>query len=280
MPQLPAKPHTATLLNIGCGTSCHPDWVNLDLVAQTPEVVAHDLTKGLPFPDGSADACYSSHVLEHLRAEEADAFLAEQFRVLKTGGVIRVVVPDLEVISRLYLSYLDQLKAGDHSAEFKYDYSLLEMFDQTTRERPGGQLRGVWDRMSADDRDHALARHGKEVEAALAKASAGKTRSRTPSTGRVIKKARAALAQLAVRLFMGAGGVSAFREGLFRSRGEIHRVMYDSFRLQRLLVSAGFKDVAVCSAVESRIPSFSGYQLDTVGSAVRKPDSLFMEALK
>jgi predicted SAM-dependent methyltransferase len=278
------------MLNLGCGAWWHPDWINFDLESHAPEVISHDLSQGIPFDADSVDVCYSSHVLEHLRTSEADTFLREQYRVLKPGGVVRVVVPDLEQICRLYLSYLDELKAGNLESEFKYDYSLLEMFDQTTRERSGGQLRSVWNSMSAEDRSYAVARHGKEIEGALAKANAAsagghaslgaQTRARRPSAGKVLQKGRAALGRAAVRLLMGKRGLSAFREGMFRSSGEIHRVMYDSFRLRRLLSSVGFKDITVCQAEESRIPSFSSYQLDTVGSSVRKPDSLFMEAVK
>lgn len=268
------------MLNLGCGAWWHPDWINLDLESHAPEVIAHDLSQGIPFDADSVDVCYSSHVLEHLRPNEAETFLREQHRVLKPGGTLRVVVPDLEQICRLYLRYLDEVKAGNVEAEVKYDYSLLEMFDQTTRERPGGKLREYWISMSDEGRAHAIARQGKEVENALAKIKGAKPHSRRPGFSTAIRKGRAALARTAVRLLMGRGGAAAFREGLFRSRGEIHRVMYDSFGLRRLLSSVGFKEIVVCEAAESRIPSFSGYQLDTVGSLVRKPDSLFMEAVK
>jgi predicted SAM-dependent methyltransferase len=58
-------------------------------------VLIHDLTKRFPWPDGSADAVYSSHTLEHLSREAGEHFIAECRRVLKPGGVIRIVVPDL-----------------------------------------------------------------------------------------------------------------------------------------------------------------------------------------
>jgi len=57
-----------------------------------------NLTKPLPFSSESIDAIFSSHVLEHLFMDEVERLIPELHRVLKTGGVCRVVVPDLEKI--------------------------------------------------------------------------------------------------------------------------------------------------------------------------------------
>jgi hypothetical protein len=72
----------------------------------------------------------------------------------------------------------------------------------------------------------------------------------------------------------------AFAEGLFRDSGEIHRWMYDRFSLRRLLEKSGFTDVRVCRADESRIVGFNSYNLDVLNGKTRKPDSLFVEAIK
>mgnify|MGYP002480202944 CR=1 FL=1 len=63
-------------------------------------------------------------------------------------------------------------------------------------------------------------------------------------------------------------------------QGELHRWMYDSFSLGRLLENHGFEDIAECTAFSSRIPQFERYQLDTLDGRIRKPDSLYMEASK
>ena len=56
------------------------------------------------FADQSVDEIYASHVYEHLsyQGELTQAF-NEAARVLKSGGVLRVAVPDLEVLCRLFL---------------------------------------------------------------------------------------------------------------------------------------------------------------------------------
>lgn len=159
------------LLNIGCGGTYHRDWVNIDLISNSPCVIQHDLTKGLPFESDSFDACYSSHVLEHLSKQEADFFIKEQKRILIKGGIIRVVVPDLETICRNYIRYLDELVSGESSHEFRYDYSLLELYDQTSRDCPGGELLKLWSSQNISDLDFVAIRTGKEALDAIQKAS-------------------------------------------------------------------------------------------------------------
>lgn len=104
------------LLNIGCGALVHPEWINLDVTSSLPGVIRHDIRKGLPFEDASIDACYSSHMVEHLRREDAVRLLTECRRVLKPGGVVRIVVPDLEAITLGYLDALRRVRQGEPQA--------------------------------------------------------------------------------------------------------------------------------------------------------------------
>ncbi|MDE1837659.1 MAG: class I SAM-dependent methyltransferase [Euryarchaeota archaeon] len=59
--------------------------------------------KPLPFADGTVDAVFTSHTLEHFPRWQAEQVAREAFRVLRPGGILRVTVPDLEVIARRYL---------------------------------------------------------------------------------------------------------------------------------------------------------------------------------
>jgi len=61
-----------------------------------------NLCKPLPYGDNSVTAIFSSHVFEHLFMDEVEKLIGECHRVLKPGGVCRVVVPDLEKIISLY----------------------------------------------------------------------------------------------------------------------------------------------------------------------------------
>ncbi|MGH8678073.1 MAG: class I SAM-dependent methyltransferase, partial [Burkholderiales bacterium] len=113
------------LLNFGCGATFHPAWVNLDSSPVSPQVIRHDLREPFPFPANSFDGVYGSHVLEHLEPDAAIRLLKECHRVLKPGGIVRVVVPDLEVIARLYLESLEGAAAGDPNSEMRYDWAML-----------------------------------------------------------------------------------------------------------------------------------------------------------
>src|SRR5262249_24936489 len=95
-----------------------------------------------------------------------------------------------------------------------------------------------------------------------------------------LTEVRQRAAKALVRMVAGGTAAQAFQEGLFRSSGEIHQWMYDRYSLGRALEKAGFRHAEVRAADRSRIPQFNDYALDVVRGTVRKPDSLFMEALK
>jgi predicted SAM-dependent methyltransferase len=71
--------------------------------ARINQIEYADATRGLPLPDGSVDVLYSSHMLEHLDQTGAELFLKEARRLLISGGIIRIVVPDLRKMARQYL---------------------------------------------------------------------------------------------------------------------------------------------------------------------------------
>jgi SAM-dependent methyltransferase len=115
-----------TRLNVGCGQSPTPGWINYDnslsarvsgvplvlsiaerlrlLTTQQREFMrfarSHDIryadvVSRIPEADRSVDALYTSHMLEHLDKDDALAFLREARRVLVPGGVLRIAVPDV-----------------------------------------------------------------------------------------------------------------------------------------------------------------------------------------
>jgi predicted SAM-dependent methyltransferase len=69
-----------------------------------PSGVVHaNVVKRIPAENESADFVYSSHMIEHLSRWEALSFVRECRRVLRRGGVLRLVTPDLEVMVNDYL---------------------------------------------------------------------------------------------------------------------------------------------------------------------------------
>lgn len=262
------------LLNFGCGDVFHPDWVNIDAAPADARVIAHDVRRGLPYADDSFDVVYGSHVVEHLDTAAAARLLRECLRVLKPAGIVRLVVPDLEAIVRLYLQSLEGALTGDGRAHQRYDWMMLELYDQAVRTSPGGKmgacLRGALDEEQAG---FIASRIGSE-----ATPPAGRARRR--SLGAVISAVRRRAAGLGAFVFLGAEGREALREGLFRRGGEVHQWMYDRFSMKRALEQAGFTGARARAADESAIPGFARYGLETEEGLARKPDSLYMEARK
>jgi len=263
-------------LNIGCGNCFHPDWENIDLRPSSPHVKHVDIIKGLPYPGETFDAVYSSHLLEHLSPDQARALLKEMKRVLKKDGIIRIVVPDLEAIARIYLEKLDASINNIPGAEADYDWMLLELLDQITRSSPGGEMVKFLVKKDLNNKNFIRTRIGQEAELFWI------TESQGPQERPGIKKKKLmkTLVKRLVKLFLGKKTATAFLEVLFRNSGEIHRWMYDRFSLKRLLERSGFKDVRVYRADESRICNFNSYELDIEEGKIRKPDSLFMEGRK
>jgi predicted SAM-dependent methyltransferase len=264
------------LVNVGCGRQAHPAWCNLDLTACAPGVIEHDLRRGLPLRDNSCDAVYHSHVLEHLRPDEAADLLAECFRVLKPGGTLRIAVPDLEGIARNYLTKLEAA-ADNPAASPDHQWMTVELLDQLVRTRSGGQMRRYFEDEHLPNRPFVRSRIGSEI-------GGWGTGGARPGLGtrlkRAVGKIQRGAALAAARITLGRQGYQDLKEVLFRRSGEVHQWMYDRVSLQRLLESHGFEQVRRCTAVESRIPDFAGYELDALDGEVRKPDSLFMEATK
>lgn len=83
-------------LNIGCNESpVSKEWINLDLFGGGKKIVSHDCRFPLPFSDVQFEGVFSEHFLEHLEyTHEARKLVREVYRILKSGGVFRVVVPD------------------------------------------------------------------------------------------------------------------------------------------------------------------------------------------
>jgi SAM-dependent methyltransferase len=76
-----------------------------------------DICKGLPIADGTVRGCYASHVLEHLSLTDLRQALANTLRLLKPGGVFRLVVPDLYERARRYVAEADR-KSPSAAATF------------------------------------------------------------------------------------------------------------------------------------------------------------------
>ena len=256
------------LLNLGCGTRRHAAWTNVDLVPAGPDVISCDLRHPLPFPAASFQAVYAAHVLEHLVPAEAARLLAEVRRLLAPGGVVRIVVPDLEGIARAYLASLERAcECPTSERRWEHRWMTVELLDQLVRDTSGGLMRRWWSCQPVPARGFIEARLGQEAAAGIAAVAAA----RRTSGGAALEPGEIFAAEPATPR-------AAQR---FAALGERHRWMYDHLSLGDLLDRAGFVEVGRTDAVGSRIPGFSEACLDADSSGRPwKPDSLYMEGVR
>ncbi len=90
-------------LHIGCGDHYLKDWINIDISANIKADLVWNVTNGLPFDNESVSLIHTEDFIEHLSLQEGQGLLAECFRVLVPGGVIRVLTPNLVTFARCYL---------------------------------------------------------------------------------------------------------------------------------------------------------------------------------
>ena len=113
-------------INLGCGAVQPQGWVNVDYslgarLSDIPlyrfinkrmklfdigpdgqvrvwddKIFVHNLNNRFPWENESVDSIYCSHTLEHFSKQEGLTFLRECHRVMKKGGILRIVVPDLK----------------------------------------------------------------------------------------------------------------------------------------------------------------------------------------
>lgn len=256
------------LLNLGCGTRTHKDWINIDFLPMAglrrlpvlrkklpPNFMNHDLRRGIPFPDGSADAVYSSHLVEHLPPDSLPRFLAEHRRVLKPGGIVRIVVPDLELAARQYLEALEHCRVVGEAGRLEHEWAIILLLDQMVRVRSGGQMQ-AW-----------LRRH-KDTPFVGAMQGIFKGIANTPNPD---------------RYGFSLKGIISWLQGKdYRmSTGELHRWMYDGLSLRRLLLANGFESVQRIDTDTSRISGWADYYLDrSVDGTIHQPGSIYIEGVK
>lgn len=78
-------------------------------VADWSGVIRCDVSKGIHYSNDTVDKIYSSHLIEHLPRDKGVIFIRECYRILKHGGVMRLVVPDLLFHAEQYVETTREL---------------------------------------------------------------------------------------------------------------------------------------------------------------------------
>lgn len=93
--------------NVGHSAFFHPAWTVVDyfkkkdgsVVLPGDFAIHYDLMSFQPLPieTSTAELIYSSHTLEHVTNKAVSFFLKEAYRILKPGGIVRIVTPDIKL---------------------------------------------------------------------------------------------------------------------------------------------------------------------------------------
>jgi len=89
-------------LHLGCGKRHIPGFVHIDSHPFPHVDHVQDIRSLGNLGDGSASLIYACQVIEYFDREELPVVLTEWARVLCSGGILRLSVPDFAVITRLY----------------------------------------------------------------------------------------------------------------------------------------------------------------------------------
>lgn len=141
-------------LHVGCHFTSPKEWMNIEaspyfLIQKIPfigklivrkvlngnfstNVKYGDIVKGLPYIENeSCKGIYCSHVLEHLSLSEFRIAIKNLHNLLQKGGIIRIIVPDLEWAAKNYILRLEQ---EDHFASIDFCDSYT-YFGEKEREK-------------------------------------------------------------------------------------------------------------------------------------------------
>ena len=257
MQLLKINPNGSRLLNLGCGNTFHPSWINIDFHDHNGSVIAYDLNLGIPFADETVDVIYHSHLLEHFSRQEGKKFLEECFRTLRPGGLIRIVVPDLATIAKTYLSSLEEATYGGKEELERHEWMTIEFIDQMTRTHPGGEMANFWLQDPVPQESFIASRSGQEFY---------NFKNYVSNTNIQKKVDHTALPLLDTNFYLS---------------GELHKWMYDAVSLYTILSSIGFVDISEQKFNTSLDKNIILYGLDVSNNGLeRKPDSLYIEAKK
>lgn len=97
MPDYPEK------LHLGCGRRFIPGFYHVDAKVYPHVDRAADVSVLDFLPDHTVSLIYAASVLEHFGRHDYMRVLAEWYRVLKPGGVLRLSVPDFDAAVAVYL---------------------------------------------------------------------------------------------------------------------------------------------------------------------------------
>lgn len=130
-PHFPELANQEINLHLGCGSVNHPKFINIDGLPFPHVHYIRPINDLSPFRDNSVNLIYASHCLEHFPYAKVPKVLAEWFRVLKNGGILRLSVPDFDLILDIYRDNANDINTiigilmGGQDYDFNFHMTVL-----------------------------------------------------------------------------------------------------------------------------------------------------------
>jgi len=102
-------------LHLGCGPVRLSGYCNVDIAYTAAVDLLDDIRTLKKFPPNFAESIYACHVLEHFSHEEVPVILKRWFEVLAPGGEIRISVPDIDRIVKIYTKNWQHFQTKGHT---------------------------------------------------------------------------------------------------------------------------------------------------------------------
>lgn len=131
--------NSSIYLHLGCGEYNLPGYINIDALSYPHIHYVRPIDDLSIFETNSVDLIYASHCLEHFSYSQVSQVLSEWYRVLKVGGILRLSVPDFDLLLKIYTENGNDLEniimplMGEQDYQYNYhmtvfNYRYLEKF--------------------------------------------------------------------------------------------------------------------------------------------------------
>ena len=115
-------------LHLGAGRINHSSFVNIDALPAPHIHYLRPIDDLSMFKDSSVDLIYACHCLEHFSHLKILEVLAEWHRVLDHGGILRLSVPDFDLLLEIYRETGDDLDSILEvlmgAQDYKYNFHM------------------------------------------------------------------------------------------------------------------------------------------------------------
>ncbi len=123
------------MLHIGCGNERIEEFVNVDCRRTEATDIVTIGWRLDSIGAASVDYVYARHVLEHMHRADAERAIREWRRVLRPGGLLHLVVPNIEFHARQLLGLVACPQAQDQA-----DHALAGFYGWQNPEHGGSEI--------------------------------------------------------------------------------------------------------------------------------------------